>query len=128
MSRLTVAVHGDANGFNAAMKSVKHSLADVKGFILGAFSTEKIIEFGKEMLNKGKNIEVMSNRLHTTIEETQVLSKISKEAGSSIESMETAYRKVALARAKALKGDGDSKKAFAQLKISQESIEKDSIS
>lgn len=114
MSRVKVDIVADKSGFDAAMKGIKSSLTDLKGVIAGALSVEAIEEIIGKTFEYADTIDKASLRMKLTTEQTQGLSIMAREAGTSLGAIEGAFKKIELARVKALGGNA---KALASFKL-----------
>lgn len=117
-------ITADKTGFDVGMKSIKHSFEEMKGMVAGAFTVEAVRGIVEKTMEYAETIDKASLRMKITTEETQALSMIAKDAGSSLEKVENAFRKIELARAKALGGDKKSLASFAALGIDEKDLQK----
>jgi hypothetical protein len=124
MSRVKVDITADKSGFESAVKGVEHSIEGLKEMVVGAFSVEAIAGIVEKTVEYADTIDKASLRMKMTTEETQALSIVAKEAGSSLETIEQAFRKIETARAKALGGDAKSVAAFKALGLDTATLSK----
>ena len=124
MARVKVDITGDASGFHSAMKSVKHSVEDIKTMIAGAFTAEAIGSLIEKTFDYADTIDKASLRMKITTEQTQALGIVAREAGTSLETIEGAFRKIEAARAKALGGDVRTRNLFKALGVSTADLSK----
>lgn len=123
-SRVQVKIDADKTGFDVGMKSIHHSFEEMKHMVAGAFTVEAVAGLVEKTFEYAETIDKASLRMKITTEETQALSLIAKDAGSSLETVETAFRKIELARAKALGGDKKSLASFDALGIDIKDLQK----
>jgi hypothetical protein len=124
MGRVKVSIVADKSGFDSALQGVKGSLEGLKEMVAGAFTVEAITALVEKTFEYADTIDKTSLRMKMTTEQTQALGIIAKEAGSSLETIETAFKKIEKARAKALGGNADELKAFKALGLSANDLSK----
>jgi len=124
VSRVKVDITADKSGLDTALKGVEHSIEGLKSMVVGAFSVDAIRAVVEKTFDYADAIDKTSLRMKMTTEQTQALSIVAKEAGTSLETVEEAFRKIEAARAKALGGDTASLKAFKALGIDTADLSK----
>jgi hypothetical protein len=120
MSRVKVDVELNQSKFQSGMEQMNKSLEGIKKLgeaTFVAFAIEKAGEVLADVVNKtleyADAIDKTSIRMGISTDEVQALGIAAKDAGSKLETIEEAYRKIQVAKQKALAGD---KEAMAGLK------------
>lgn len=124
MSRVKVDITADKSGFESAVKGVEHSIEGLKEMVVGAFSVEAVKGIVEKTFEYAETIDKASLRMKMTTEQTQALSIVAKEAGSSLEAVEGAFRKIEAARAKALGGNAKALASFKALGVDTSQLQK----
>ncbi len=83
MSRVKIDIHADKSGFDAAIKGVHHTLGELKGLVAGAFTVEAVKSVIEKTVEYAETIDKASLRMKMTTEETQALSIVARDAGTS---------------------------------------------
>lgn len=117
MSRVRVDLELNKNSFDRGLHSAKEGLNELKGFIAAAFTVDAIASAIEKTIEYADTIDKTSLRMKLTTEQVQTLGIVAEEAGSNLETIEAAFRKIELARAKALGGDNKLKEAFTKLGV-----------
>lgn len=117
MARVKVEVHCEKGMFDAGMKSVQGQLHEMKSLVASAFSGAAIAGIIAKTFAFADAIDKASLRMKMTTEETQVLKRIADDSGSSLDTIEGAFRKIEIARSKALGGDASMKANFKTLGV-----------
>jgi hypothetical protein len=125
-NRVTVSIHGDASGFNSAMKSVKSSLTDIKGMVAGYFTVQAITELTTRTFEYADSLVDASLRLGMLPEQLQVLKEAAKQNNVEFEKLQSTIEKITIAKTKALKGDKESIETLRQLGVNKEDYKKNS--
>jgi hypothetical protein len=124
LSRVVVRIDSDKSGFDAGMKGVSKSLEGIKELVAGAFTVEAISSMVEKTIDFADSMDKASLRMKMTTGEVQTLSIIASEAGTNLETVENAFRKIELARAKALGGDKQTLAAFGALGVNMADLKK----
>jgi len=124
MARAIIDFTATQTGFEAVAKGVKGQLHELKGMVAGAFAVGAIASFVGKTVEYADTIDKTSQRMKMTVEQTQALSIVAKDAGSSLDVVEGAFNKIEKARAKALGGDKKSLAAFAVAGIDVKDLQK----
>lgn len=122
MARVKIDFVGDKSHFDGVVKGVKNEVGSLKGMVAGALTVGAAMELVNKTAEYADSMDKASLRMKLTVEETQALSIIAKDAGSNLETVEAAFQKIAIAREKALKGDKDAIANFAKLGVTQEQL------
>ena len=123
MPRVNIELTSTTNKFEAGLKNVAKSLEGFKELAIGAFSDEAVVSFIEKTIESADAVDKASLRLKMTTEQTQTLSIVAKQAGSSLETIETAFKKIELARNKALGGDAKILEAFKKEGITAQQLQ-----
>lgn len=124
MSRVKVEIHADKSGFDSAVKGVEHSIEGLKEMVVGAFTVEAVKSIVEKTFEYADSIDKASLRMKMTTEQTQALSIMAKDAGSSLGVIEAAFKKIETARAKALGGNAKALAGFKALGIDTSELAK----
>lgn len=125
-SRVRVILTADKSGFDTAIKGVRSNLQGLKGMVAGAFTVGAVTSIISKTMDYADTIDKASLRMKITTEETQALGIVAREAGSSLETVETAFKKIEMARSKALGGNAKALAAFKVLGIDTGELSKPS--
>ncbi len=101
---------------------MKETFSQIGQAIVGGFSANAIIQFGREALATADLVSNLSNRLKISSESVQSLGVLAKEAGLDMGTFESAIMRVTRAQADATNGSKAQIKAFADLGISIEEV------
>jgi len=85
----------DSSGFNKGIQNVERSAdkfsskltKQVGGALLGAFSINAVMGFGKELLKRAEEIDKLANRFNLTTDQVQLLQKEAEKTGKTFEEM-----------------------------------------
>ena len=131
MARVKIDIQAKKENFDSGINSMKQSLEQLKGVAETTFAAvglEKGIEIAKELskevMEMGKNLYNSSMRNGISSDDLQVLKQAAKDSGSEYEKVLAILDKIAVARAKALKGDDDKLSNFANLNIDRDKLNK----
>jgi hypothetical protein len=103
--------------------TLHHSLNEIKGTIARVFAAEKIIEFGKYVVENAGHIKDLSEQFGITTDEVQRLQNAAADVGLTFDDMGTAILKLGSARKDAAQGNQELIATFAQFGITMADLQ-----
>ena len=124
MPRVKIDLDLNKSNFDAGMKGVEKGISGLKNLVAGAFTVSAIVGFINKTAEAADEIDKASLRMKTAREETGGLKIVAREAGLALGDIEAGFKKIEMARAKALGGDIKALAAFSALGIGQNELSK----